>query len=123
MDDLLQFGNEGLMVAAEKWVPKGNIKFASYARRIIERFIRRGVENTDNLIRLPVNIGEEIRHMKYNDRYLSQKLGRDPSSAELAIFIGGSVRRIDYLKTLLLREPISLDALVGKKLIEEDEYE
>jgi len=121
MDDLIQFGNMGLIEAAKKWVPHKYTKFVSFARPFIERYTNRGIENTQNIIRLPVNISEEIRKMKYHEHKLSQSLGREPTYEELSQSLDKPIKRITYVKALIEREPISLDALAGQNVTEDEE--
>jgi RNA polymerase primary sigma factor len=119
MEDLLGFGNEALLLAAKKWKPQGNIRFISYARKVILTEVNRGVANTKNIIRLPVNIMEELRRIKYNERVLSQELGREPSNKELADKMGIATERIDHINSVLNKEPISLEAFDTDHLKEE----
>jgi RNA polymerase primary sigma factor len=119
MEDLLGFGNEALIMAARKWKPQGNIRFISYARKVILTEVNRGVANTKNIIRLPVNITEELRRIKYNERILSQELGREPSNKELADKMGIETERIDHINSILNKEPISLEAFDTDHLKEE----
>lgn len=109
MEDLIGFGNEALLLAARKWKPMDNIRFISYARQVILTEVNRGVANTKNLIRLPVNVTEEIRRMRYTERILTQELGREPSSHELAEKLNVSPLRIAELHGILNKEPISLE--------------
>ena len=111
MEDLLGFGNEALIDAARKWKPKNNARFVTYAKKFIIRGVNRAVANTSNLIRLPVNWIEEIRRMKYAERLLIQELGRNPTSKELADKMGVATKHINHVKTLLMKEPISLDVI------------
>mgnify|MGYP002654562179 CR=1 FL=1 len=120
MDDLIQFGNMGLMEAVKKWIPQKSAKFASFARPFIERYVNRGIENTQNIIRLPVNISEEIRKMKYHEHKLCQNLGREPTYDEIAGSVGTTVKRITYIKALVEREPISLEAVVSQNVTEDE---
>ena len=109
MEDLMGFGNEALLLAAKKWKPQEDIRFISYARKVILTEVNRGVANTKNLIRLPVNVTEEIRRTKYTERLLTQKLGREPSTQELAQKLGTTSLRIAQLNGILNKEPISLE--------------
>ena len=111
MEDLLGYGNEALIDAAKKWIPKNNARFVTYAKKFILRGVNRAVANTSNLIRLPVNWVEEIRRMKYAERLLTQEIGRTPSSKELADKMGVATKHINHIKTLLMKEPISLDVI------------
>ena len=109
MEDLIGFGNEALLLAARKWKPMDNIRFISYARQVILTEVNRGVANTNNLIRLPVNVTEEIRRMRYTERTLTQQLGREPTAHELAQKLNVSPLRIAELNGILNKEPISLE--------------
>ena len=109
MEDLMGFGNEALLLAAKKWKPQEDIRFISYARKVILTEVNRGVANTKNLIRLPVNVTEEIRRTKYTERLLTQELGREPSTQELAQKLGITSLRIAQLNGILNKEPISLE--------------
>ena len=109
MEDLIGFGNEALLLAARKWKPIDDIRFISYARQVILTEVNRGVANTKNLIRLPVNVTEEIRRTRYTERVLTQKLGREPTLNELAQELKVSPLRIAELNGILNKEPISLE--------------
>jgi DNA-directed RNA polymerase sigma subunit (sigma70/sigma32) len=121
LEDILAIGNEMLLVAARRWKPHKNVPFAGYARPFIERGVRRELDNTSNIIRLPINIMEELKRMNYNERALSQVLGRKPTVAELATIVGTTATRIHQLKGYISREPISLDNLNNENLQEESE--
>jgi DNA-directed RNA polymerase specialized sigma subunit len=84
VEDLIAMGNEALFLSALRWKPKNNSKFATYAKPFIERGVKRELDNTSNLIRLPVNILQNIKRMTYVERKLSQLLGRKPKNIELA---------------------------------------
>ena len=121
LEDILAIGNEMLLIAARRWKPYKDVPFAGYARPFIERGVRRELDNTSNIIRLPINIMEELKRMNYNERALSQVLGRKPSVAELATIVGTTTTRIHQLKGYISREPISLDNLNNENLQEESE--
>ena len=119
MEDLLSFGNEALMNAARKWQPQGKIRFASYAKKFIQLDVQRGVANTKNIIRLPVNITEEVRRIKYATRMLTQELGRTPTDRELATKLNVSPNRIAYINSILNKEPVSLEIYNSEHLDQE----
>jgi RNA polymerase primary sigma factor len=121
MDDLIAIGNECLLRAARKWRPVGNVGFSAYARPWIERGVRRELDNTANIIRLPVNVLQSIRRMAYNERALTQILGRKPTSDELAKVLQVTPARIAQLQGYVTREPISLDMINNEKQSEGEE--
>ena len=111
VEDIVAIGNEALLTAALRWRPKNNSKFATYAKPFILKGVRRELDNTTNMIRLPVNIMESIKRLKYNERTLTQMLGREPKNSELAEIMGVKERKIVNLKNYLAGEPISIDNL------------
>jgi len=120
-EDLIAMGNEALFKAARKWVPKNNSKFATYAKPFITRGIRRSIDNEWGLIRLPVNVSEEIRRVKYAERSLMQRLGRDPTNEEVAQEAKTHPDRVVQLNNLIARGPISLESFSPENFQEEDE--
>lgn len=119
-EDILGFANEGLVKAAKRWNPQNNAKFATYAKQFILRAVERGLDNTENLIRIPIKTREEIRKMTYTERALTQALGRTPTNNELATVLNKTTKRVNQLKFYLTQEPVSLDALNLDKLEEEE---
>ena len=118
-EDLIGMGNEALLKAARQWTPTNGAKFATYAKRFILRGVERGQDDTENLVRIPIKVREEIRKMTYTERALTQTLGRQPTLQELSILLDKTPKRINQLKFYMLQEPTSLDALNLDKL-EED---
>lgn len=119
-EDLIGLGNEALLKAAMQWKPTNNAKFATYAKQFILRGVERGLDNTENLVRIPIKVREEIRKMTYTERALTQTLGRVPTPQELATILKKPLKRINQLKFYLMQEPTSLDAINLDKLEEED---
>ena len=120
-EDLIGLGNEGLFKAARQWNPTNNAKFATFAKGFILRGVERGLDNTENLIRIPIKVREEIRKMTYTERALTQTLGRVPTVQELAIVLAKSTKRVNQLKFYLIQEPTSLDALNLDKMEDEQD--
>ena len=120
-EDLLQIANEGLILAAKKWKPINDARFASYAGSYIKLHVARELANTERLIRLPVNIVEAIKRLNYLDRTLRQALGREPTPQELATIMDVSTKRISQLRGYLIREPVSLDVILNDMYEEEVE--
>ena len=119
-EDLIGLGNEALLKSARQWKPKNGAKFATYAKRFILRGVERGLDNTENLVRIPIKVREEIRKMTYTERALTQTLGREPTVHELATLLNKSVKRVNQLKFYLLQEPTSLDVINLDHLDEEE---
>jgi DNA-directed RNA polymerase sigma subunit (sigma70/sigma32) len=119
VEDMIAMGNEALFKAARQWTPTNNARFATFAKSFILMDVRRDLDNTANLIRLPINIMEQIKKLNYNDRVLFQTLGRKPKAYELAKIMGVSESKVHQLQGYITREPISLDNINQEKYIEE----
>lgn len=118
-EDMVAMGNEALFIAAQKWTPTNNARFATFAKSFIEKGVRRELDNTANMIRLPVNIMEQIKRLNYNTRKLAQILGREPRVPEISIMTGFSEKKINQLQNFISREPISIHNLKQEKHIED----
>ncbi len=123
LEDLLAMGNEQLLIAGRRWIPTNNARFATYAKSFIEKGVRRELDNTSNIIRLPVNIMEAVKKMNYNEKQLGQLLGRKPKPIEIATMMGVDEARVRQLQGYLSREPVSLDHINDEKYMEEQDSE
>ena len=121
IEDLISIGNEQLLIAAKRWIPKNNSRFATYAKSFILKGTRRALDNTSHMIRLPVNVCEMIKRMNYNERALRQVLGRKPKESEIATMMGITEEKISQLRAYIIREPVSLSEL--NENMEEDNHE
>lgn len=122
-EDIIGLGNEGLLKAARQWKPTNGAKFATYAKPFILRAVERGLDNTENIVRIPIKVREEIRKMTYMERMLTNVLGRTPSTVELSSVLNKDSKRINQLKFFLIQEPSSLDAINTEKAEDNDDHE
>ncbi len=118
--DIVAMGNEALFMAGRSWTPTNNASFATYAKPFIERGVRRELNNTANLIRLPVNIMQDIKKLSIAEKGLTQILNRKPRISELSKVMEVTESRIHQLKGYIKREPISLDVVNQQKHLDEN---
>jgi RNA polymerase sigma factor (sigma-70 family) len=110
--DLVQEGNLGLMRAVERFDYKLGFKFSTFGVWWIKQSIRRGIADQGRTIRMPVHVTEEVYRAGRQQRVLWQRLGRPPTTDELAADLGITVDRVQHLLDWDA-VPASLDTTVG----------
>lgn len=85
--DIIQYGNMGLLKAVEKFDYKLGYKFSTYATWWIRQWIGRGLANEADIIRKPVHMIEQRKKVNYAEQLLSTELGRSPSKEEIAEYM------------------------------------
>jgi len=110
--DLINEGNIGLMKAVERFNPKKGAKLSTYAALWIKQSIRRALSNQSKTIRLPVHVVDKVHKLHRANVELTEKLGREPSDAELAKCLGIAPAKAAQLRKCGLN-PVSLDAPLG----------
>ncbi len=79
-EDLIQAGNEGLLVAADKYNYKLGISFSTYASYWIRQAITRSLANNSRTVRLPLHMHENILRIKSFRSAYYNKNGVMPTS-------------------------------------------
>ena len=112
--DLIQEWNVGLIKAIEKFDPEKDFKFSTYATRWIKQSITKAIADMSKHVRIPVHLIDEINTYNKTSSMLFQKLGREPTSKEIALHLWFPIKKIKKLEEVIYGN-ISLDSDVGEE--------
>ena len=107
-EDIASYGVEGLIDAVEKFSPNKGAKFETYALMRIRGCIIDRIRSSDWL---PRTIRKKIKELKQASEVLKQKLGRTPTTSELAEYTSLEKEKIDEI----LSSDTGVDSLYDKR--------
>jgi len=116
--DIIQEGNTGLMRAVDKYEYRRGYKFSTYATWWIRQAITRAIADHARTIRIPVHMIETMSRLRTATKVLLQRLGREPTTEELAKEANMSIDETGRV-VKISKHPISLDRPIGES---EDSY-
>jgi RNA polymerase sigma factor (sigma-70 family) len=107
--DLIQEGNLGLIKAVERYDYRRGFRFSTYASWWIRHAISRALADKGREVRLPVHMIDAHHRLSKAKRELTARLGRQPTTEDLAEATGIAADKIEKMRTYLLDQSVSID--------------
>ena len=111
--DLIQEGSIGLLTAARKFDYTMDCRFSTYATKWIRQGVTRCLINHGSPIRVPLHTAEKMRAVAAAKNALTQEIGQEPTTAQIARRCGLPEQRVKELM-LLTPDVCSLDVPTGE---------
>ncbi|MEO2068346.1 MAG: RNA polymerase sigma factor RpoD/SigA [Desulfurobacteriaceae bacterium] len=112
LHDLIAEGILGLIEAARRFDPDKGVKFISYAVWWIRQSIMQALAQQTGAVKIPVKQAVLVNKITRSYGELLKKLGREPTTEELAEYVGMDPKEIERLLTVC-QVPLSLDTPIG----------
>jgi RNA polymerase primary sigma factor len=109
--DLIDEGNIGLIEAVERFDYRRGCRFSTYGTWWIRQAIIKSLADKGRVIRIPIHMLNTIKKCYFMAKHLTQELGRDPTTLEIAEYMNLAPEKVKEL-IRLSQETASLDTTI-----------
>ncbi len=109
--DMIDEGNIGLIEAVERFDYSKGCRFSTYGTWWIRQAIIKSLADKSRVIRIPIHMVNTIKRFYVVIKVLTQELGREPTTKEIADYMNVSTKKIEEIVQFSL-ETTSLDVQV-----------
>lgn len=111
IEDLIQEGAIGLMMAIERFEPERGFRFSTYATHWIRQSIGRAVDGKSKSIRLPAHVSQAMRKIERERLNFFLTTGKEPTNEQLAELCCMPVAKLQMVLAST-RDVLSLDLAI-----------
>lgn len=116
IEDLMQEAFFGLCIAAERYEPTADSSFINFASYWIRAAVRRYLDNCSSIVRLPVNLKNQIIKYQTVLKEYRLKYGKDPLDEELCILLRMDKSQLQKIKAgEKMIQTASLDSVISSE--------
>ena len=121
VEDLTQEAYISLCKAVKKYDKQQDIKFISYFSACLANHLKKYIQDSGRVIRIPVYKQEQIwKYNQVSNSYM-HRFGREPSTREFAICMGLNVKQVEELERFMFAGSCSETKSLNQQLRDRDD--
>lgn len=121
VEDLTQEAYISLCKAVKKYDKQQDIKFISYFSACLANHLKKYIQDSGRVIRIPVYKQEQIwKYNQVSNSYM-HRFGREPSTREFAICMGLNVKQVEELERFMFAGSYSETKSLNQQLRDRDD--
>jgi RNA polymerase sigma factor (sigma-70 family) len=121
VEDLTQEAYISLCKAVKKYDKQQDIKFVSYFSACLANHLKKYIQDSGRVIRIPVYKQEQIwKYNQVSNSYM-HRFGREPSTREFAICMGLNVKQVEELERFMFAGSCSETKSLNQQLRDRDD--